>query len=154
GAIRMVMPGYFRVMGIPVVRGRDFDAADNTLRVPHRFIVNETFVKRFMSNEEPLGKRISVAMQQENPFGEIVGIVCDVKEGALDKGPAPTVYYNYAHLASTTMTFVMRAEGDPMGLAEPARRAIQEIDGAQPVADMRTMETVLGETYSRQRFSA
>src|SRR5207245_6965243 len=69
-----------------------------------------------------LGQRISVAMDAKNPFGEIIGVVGNVKEGALDKEPTPTVYYIHAHLIYTGMVFVVRAKSDPLSLADPVDR--------------------------------
>jgi putative ABC transport system permease protein len=112
--IRTVMPGYFRTMGIPLLKGRDFTAADNTSDSPYRFIINETFAKRYLAGEEPLGKQISALMGPTNPLGEIIGVVADVKEGALDKEPSPTVYYIHAHLVYTGMAFVVKTAGDPL----------------------------------------
>jgi putative ABC transport system permease protein len=152
--VRTVMPGYFQTMGIPLKSGRDFTAADNVLESPHRFIVNEAFARQYLKGEQPLGRQISVKMADPNPFGEIIGVVGDVKEGAIDKEPFPTVYYIHAHQALTQMIFVLRAEGDPLSLAEPARRVIRSLDPAQPVAEMAPMETIVRETFARQRFSA
>ena len=152
--IRTIMPGYFRTIGIPLKRGRVFTAADNTLDSPYRFVVNEAFVAKYMAGEEPVGQQISVSMDKTNPYGEIIGVVGDVKDDALDKAPAPTVYYIHAHLTYNGMTFVVRAKSDPLSLSEPVRRVIHGIDAAQPVAQMRTMETVVRETFSRQKFSA
>jgi putative ABC transport system permease protein len=154
GIIRVVMPGYFRTMGIPLKRGRDFTAADNSQSTPYRFIVNEAFVRKFLSGEEPIGKSISVDMERQNPYGEIIGVAGDVKEGSLDKGPEPTVYYIYSRLAYTSMIVTVRSTGNPMGLAEPVRRIIRALDSAQPVAEIRSMEEILGQTFARQRFSA
>jgi putative ABC transport system permease protein len=151
--IRTVMPGYFRTMGIPLRRGRDFTAADNTESAPHTFIVSEAFVNKYLPGEEPIGKPINALMDRQNPFGEIIGVTGDVKEGSLDKEPSPTVYYNHAHLASTGMVFVVRTEGDPVSLAAPVRRVLGELDAGQPVAEVRTMEEILADTLSRQRFS-
>jgi putative ABC transport system permease protein len=152
--IRTVMPGYFQAMGIPLRKGRDFTPADNTLAAPGRFIVSETFVRRYLAGQDPLRNSISAAMLDKNPFGQIVGVVGDVKEGSVDKDPEPTVYYNEAHMQSTSMVFVVRAAGDPLALAEPLRRVIQQIDPAQPAAEIEPMETIVGETFARQRFSA
>ena len=152
--IRTVMPGYFHTIGIPVMRGRVFTPADNTLDSPYRFVVNQAFVERYMAGEEALGQQISVEMDDKNPFGEIIGVVGNVKEGALDKEPTPTVYYIHAHLVYTGMVFVVRAQSDPLGLAGHARRVIHGIDPAQPVAQVQTLEAVLRETFARQRFSA
>jgi putative ABC transport system permease protein len=152
--IRTVMPAYFRTLGIPLTRGRDFAEADNLLDAPYRFIVNEAFVRKYLPGEAPLGKKINAAMDSANPFGEIVGVAADAKEAGLDKEPEPTVYYVYAHLASPGLTFLVRTRNAPMTFAEPARKIIQGLDPQQPVADVRTMETVVSDTFSRQRFSA
>jgi putative ABC transport system permease protein len=152
--IRTVLPEYFRSMGIPLIRGRDFTAADDVESTPHRFIVNEAFVRKHMPTEEPIGKQISVWMDKENPFGEIVGVVGDVKEKTLDKEPEPTVYYIHSHLAYGEMVFVLRTENDAMALAEPARKIIKEMDPELPVSQVRTMATVVRQTFASQQFSA
>ncbi|HEY1527512.1 MAG TPA: ABC transporter permease [Candidatus Angelobacter sp.] len=152
--IRTVLPEYFRSMGIPLIRGRDFTAADDVESTPHRFIVNESFVHRYLPDEEPIGKQISVEMDKENPFGEIVGVVGDVKEKTLDKEPEPTVYYIHSHLAYGEMVFVLRTENDAMALAEPARKIISEMDPELPVSQVRTMATVVRQTFASQEFSA
>jgi putative ABC transport system permease protein len=152
--IRTVMPDYFRTVGIPLKRGRVFTAADNTPDSPYRFVVNQALVEKYMAGEEPLGRQISVDMDDKNPFGEIIGVVGDVKEGALDREPSPTVYYIHAHLPYTGMVFVVRAKTDPASLPSAVRRVIHDIDPAQPVAQMRTMEAVVRETFARQMFSA
>lgn len=152
--VRTIMPDYFRTMGIPLKRGRVFTPADNTLDSPYRFIINQAFVDKYFAGENPLGRQISVEMDDKNPFGEIIGVVGNVKEGALDKAPEPTAYYIHSHLVYTGMVFVVRAKGDPLSLAGPVRRVIHGIDSSQPVAQMRTMDSVVRETFARQRFSA
>jgi putative ABC transport system permease protein len=152
--IRTVSPGYFSAIGIPVRQGRDFDARDNTLEAPYRFIVNETFVRRYLQGKDPLRQSVMARMQDVNPYGQIVGVVGDVKEGSVDKDPAPTVYYNQAHMGSGGMYFVLRADGRRPALAESVRAVIREMDSALPVADLAWMEDVVSETFARQRFSA
>jgi putative ABC transport system permease protein len=80
--------------------------------------------------------------------------VGDVKEGTLDKEPTPTVYYIHSHLDYSEMVFVLRAEHDPLALAAPARKVIQELDPELPVSQVRTMESVVRQTFARQQFSA
>ena len=152
--VRSVMPGYFRTLGIPLKQGRDFTALDDTEATPYRFIVNEAFVRRYMRGEQPLGKRIRVLMDAENPFGEIVGVAGDVREWSIDTEPMPTVYYVYSHLNFPFMTFAVRTEGNPLSYAEPARRIIRRLDPLQPIADVQTMDAILGENSARQKFSA
>jgi putative ABC transport system permease protein len=152
--IRTVLPGYFHTMAIPLKAGREFTAADNEPSTPHRFIVNEAFVRKHLAGEQPIGKQIKAWMARENPFGEIIGVVGDVKEGALDKAPEPTVYYPHAHIAYNGMVIVARTDGNPLALTGAARQAIQRLDALQPIADVKTMDSVIAETFSRQRFSA
>jgi putative ABC transport system permease protein len=151
--IRTVLPGYFRTMGIPLKQGRDFTPADDAADSPYRFIVNEALVRKYFPDEVPLGHQISADMDQKNPFGEVIGVVGDVKEGAVDQDPEPTVYYVHSHLAYGEMVFVLRTKQDPMQVAVSARRVIQGLDSELPVADLKTMESVVRSTYARQQFS-
>jgi len=151
--IRTVLPGYFQTMGIPLLNGRDFTAADDVENTPHRFIVSQAFVRKYLSKANPLDQQISVWMEEKNPFGQIIGVVGDVKDQTLDQPPTPTVYYPHAHLAYNRMVIVVRSSGDPLALANPIRRVIRRIDPAQPIADVRTMDEVIADTFSRQHFS-
>jgi len=150
--VRTILPGYFQTLNIPIKRGRDFTQADNLETAPLRFIVNEAFVNKYLRGEDPLMSEISVEMNDKNPMGEIVGVVGDLKEGALDKEPAPTAYYVHAHLPYTAMVFVLRGSS-PQTPIEPARKTILELDRQQPIADVRTMEDILRDTFARQRLS-
>jgi putative ABC transport system permease protein len=151
--IRTVMPGYFHAMGIPLISGRDFTPVDNTENTPHRFVVNQAFVRKFLRNDNPLDQKISAWMEEKNPFGQIIGVVGDVKEGTLDHKPAPTVYYPYAHLTYSQMIVTVRAEHNPLALIEPIRRTVRQVDPAVPIAEVRTMSEILADTFSRQQFS-
>src|SRR2546425_5015162 len=82
--IRSVMPGYFRTLRIPLKQGRDFTESDNLEKSTRRFIVNEVFARQFLGGEQPLGKKINALMESENTFGEIIGVVGDVREWSID----------------------------------------------------------------------
>ncbi|HYX52448.1 MAG TPA: ABC transporter permease [Candidatus Limnocylindrales bacterium] len=151
--VRTVLPDYFRTMGIPITHGRDFTYADDLTSAPHRFVVNEAFARKNFPREPVLGKQISVYMADQNPMGEIIGVVGDVKEGALDQEPTPTVYYIHSHLAYSQMVFVLRTQSDPLALAAPARRILQSLDPELPISDLKTMGAVIRLTYARQQFS-
>jgi len=111
-------------------------------------------VRAHFPHENPLGKSITVGMQQGDPYGEIIGVTGDVKEGSLDTQPTPTTYFIHARLPYAAMIVVIRTQQDPMSTVGPVRRIMHDLDPSLPVADVRRMETVLGETYGRQRFSA
>ena len=152
--VRVVMPEYFKTLGVPLQRGRDFTAADNTPASPHRFIVNEAFVHAYVKDHAPLGKRISVLMESDNPFGEIVGVVGNIREWSVEQEPRPTVYYPHAKLGMSGMTLLAKTAAKPSALASAAADVVRKVDAAQPVSEVRTMEEILGQDYARQRFSA
>jgi putative ABC transport system permease protein len=156
--VRVVLPKYFETTGIPVRKGRSFQPDDNRESAPLRYVVNQEFVRKYLPGVDPLRQRISVLMRSlefsGNPYAEIIGVVGDVREGALDKAPEPTVYYPHAQLNYNAMTFVIRTQGDPLALAKPVRDVIRSLDPNQPVSEVRTMEQVLGRTVERQRFAA
>jgi putative ABC transport system permease protein len=151
--IRTVLPGYFTTMGIPLLGGRDFTSADDREDTPHRFIVSQAFVKKYFGKSNPLDRQISVWMEDKNPFGQIIGVVADVRDETLDQAPTPTVYYPHAHLAYNRMIIVVRSASNPLALTKAIRGVIRSLDPAQPIADVQPMTEVIAYTYSRQRFS-
>jgi putative ABC transport system permease protein len=117
-------------------------------------VVSESLARKYFPGEDPLGRRIVVDMKDTNEPTEIIGVVGDVKRQSLDEEPRPTVYWPPPELTYTMMTLVVRAAGDPAALAAAARREIQSIDPEQPVADVRTMNSLLADSVGRARFSA
>jgi len=149
--VRTIHPNYFRTMGIPLLRGRDFTERD-TAEAPRTFVINQALTRKYWPNEDPIGQRIAVFMGDQ-VFGEIVGIVADIKDQTLDANVLPTVFYAHPHLTYGSMTLVVRATGDPAALAKAVTGVVRSLDPNQPVADIRAMEEVLSETVSRQRFN-
>ena len=88
-SVLVVTPDYFRTAGIPTLRGREFAPGDNRLDAPYRFVVNQAFVDHYMRGEDPLGHRISVEMDNENPFGAIVGVTGDITDGSRGAAAVP-----------------------------------------------------------------
>jgi putative ABC transport system permease protein len=151
--VRVTDENYFAALGIPVLQGRTFTAQEAT-EDRHTIIISEALARRYFPGESPLGKRIAVDMMDEPPMNEIVGVVGDVRYDKLDGETFPMVYWTHPQLTYSEMTFVIRTEGDPSALADAARRVVQSIDPSQPVADVRTMESWVGESVSRARFGA
>jgi putative ABC transport system permease protein len=151
--VRVTDENYFRTMGIPVLGGRTYSAQEATAE-RHVAVVSESLARKYFPGEDPVGQRIVVDMKEKPEPTEIVGVVGDVKRQSLDEEPRPTVYWPPPELTYSTMTLVVRAGGDPAGLAAAARREIQSIDPEQPVADVRTMRQLLAESVGRARFSA
>ena len=150
--IRVVTPGYFRTMGIPVLRGREFVAADDTSPEPG-FVVNEAFVKTYFANLDPLSISMSVWILKDNHYMPILGVVGDVSEGSVRDTPQPTIFYNHRGFTVTAMTLVVRADRAE-SLARPAVAALQAIDPNLAVTKVRTFESAVADSLARERLNA
>jgi predicted permease len=140
---------YFRAMGIPLLRGRFFSAHEVTAdaRVA---IINSTAAREFFPDEDPLGQRIGL----ENDTWEIVGIVGDVRMRGLTRSVAPVLYRPQAPGQSwRSASLVVRTRSAPLSLVESVRQAIREIDPAQPVANVRTLDEVVGASVAQRRLT-
>jgi len=151
---RQATPGWFAAMGIPLVRGRLIERSDDQ-KAARVLVVNEEFAKRFFPNGDPIGKRIRLGkLTSDFPWATIVGIVGDVRGFALDEPPEPTMYWPVAQIRSTpSLAIVVRTQGDPAAVASSVRNAIAEIDQAQPIYDMQTLDQLVAKSLSQRRFT-
>jgi len=127
-----VSPGFFGTLRIPLVRGRDFTAADGAEAVPV-VIVDTTFALQAFGRENPLGQRIRIDTDREpQAWREIVGVVATAKWSAVTEGPAqPGFFLPLAQMPRPRMSVLLRAaEGDATDLMPQVRGALREIDGA------------------------
>ncbi|MFN7944109.1 MAG: ABC transporter permease [Blastocatellia bacterium] len=143
---------FFPAMQIALKRGRLFTEQE-VKEMRHVVVINEALAKKYFPNEDPLGQRIRIDMKDENTPSEIIGIVADVRHAQFDKPAEPMSYWPPAELPYTTMTFVVRTQGEPQTVAAAARQVIHSLDPQQPVADVRTLASVLGHSLARQRFN-
>jgi putative ABC transport system permease protein len=150
--IRVVAPGYFRALRIPVLRGREFTELDDSNPRPG-FLVNEAFAKAFLSGIDPLRTSMSVWMQAENPYLPVIGVVGDVNEGSMRGRAQPTIFYSDRQMPQTQMTLFIRA-AEPEALAQPAIAAIHRLDPNVAVAKVRTFENAIAESLARERLTA
>src|SRR5207249_6733887 len=127
---RVVTQNYFRSMGIQILRGRNFTEMDRdgASRVA---IVNETFVRRFFPNEDPIGKRFNNGDEKEPEWWEIVGIVKDVKAFGLDTETHADIYRPFEQVTFPLLAFTIRTSSDPTSLAMASRNAIWAVDKDQ-----------------------
>lgn len=150
--VRVVDAGYFETMGIPLLRGRNFTNLE--LREPRRVIlINEALARKHFANEDPIGKRLDVAMFENPIWCEVIGVVGNVRYDSLIDESPPAVYFAHPDLAYSFMTLVIRTDGDPASIAPAVQREIRGLDPNQPVSDVRTMDQVMAEWVSRSRFN-
>jgi predicted permease len=150
--IRVVKPDYFQTLRIPILRGREFTAADDATPTPG-FIVNDAFVKKYLAGIDPLSVSMSVWMQEKNPHAPIIGVVGDVSEGSVRDDPHPTIFYSHRQLNETAMTLLMRTN-QPAALTNAAIAAIHRLDPNLAVTRIRTFEGALTESLARERLLA
>ena len=147
--VRKITPGYLRAMTIPVLRGRDVTEKDREV-----LLVSRAAATLLWGDEDPIGRRVLLPLQSRTLLKEVIGIVGDVKQGQLAETAAPTVYEYTLEHASRGQTLVLRTSVPPLSLAQSAAGVVRAIDPELPVEDIRTMEAVIEETLTSQRFSA
>jgi putative ABC transport system permease protein len=154
---RSISPGYFRAMGIPLVRGRAFTARDREGQ-PRVMIVSRSMARRFWPNEDPIGQRVTfnsgIPREEQQTVGgpgsrEVVGVVGDVKHLGLDEGDVPMFYTPQAQQPSYhTMALVVRTSSDPAALTTSIRTALTGIDRAVPLYRVRTLDDLVQATVA------
>ena len=150
--VRVADAGYFQSMGIPLLRGRNFSDAEQ--REPKRVIlINEALARKHFPGEDPIGRRLDVAMFENPTPAEIIGVVGNVRYDSLIDESPPAVYFPLPDLAYPFMSLVIRTDADPAALAPSVQREIRAVDPNQPVSDVRTMDQVMSEWVSRSRFN-
>jgi predicted permease len=148
----VIGPGFFKTLGIPVLRGRDFDERDDEGHLLV-VIVNETAVRIHFHGQDPIGSRVSFNGPQ-GPWCKIVGIVRDSKYGALGETPLPVVYMPVGQNHETGMTLYVRASVPPGSLIGSIRREIQAIEPNLPVPGAQTMAATIGTSLYTARMGA
>jgi len=149
--IGVVDPNYFRTMGIILRKGRGIESTDDAHH-PGAVVVNERFARHYFPDQSALGQRIFM------PWGDtlvatIVGIVGDVKHAGVDSVAQPTIYWSMPQFPWSGMHLVLRADGDLRPLASALPGVVQSLDPDLAVADVRPLESYLGDSLARHRFS-
>jgi putative ABC transport system permease protein len=154
-----VSPGYFRAMGIPLIKGRFFSSSEKVegRKDPRIVIINETMARQYFSGKDPIGSRIQTGEPDPNgPWETIVGVVGDAKYSGLDSTPAPTLYVPYNEYGWVTwsrdMYLVVHSSGNTRDLVPAIRSQLASMDSSLPLAQVRTMDELLDESLVHQRF--
>jgi putative ABC transport system permease protein len=154
GDLILVTPDYFRALGVPVLRGRAFTAADRE-GAPLVCLINQTLAREFFPGEDPLGKRLRQGGTDRptNQFMEIVGVVGDVRYEGLNAKVQPAYYEPFAQTAWSDMSLVVRsATTDPLALVPAVRGELRALDPGLPLARVRTMDELMTRSVAQPRF--
>jgi putative ABC transport system permease protein len=155
---RVITPGYFKALGIALVRGRLLDDRDGLDGTPS-VVISESLARRLWPEQDgrdPIGTEIYLGAPTNKLFerATIVGIVNDVKLAGLDSAVAEAVYGTQSLMPfATNFTFLVRTEANPASLAAAARREIRRLDPALPVTSVRTMNEVMRGSVAPTRSS-
>jgi predicted permease len=146
-----ITPSYFATMGIPLLAGRTFTAADDE-RAPLRAIVSDGLARRAWPTESAIGKRILIG--RFPGFAEVVGVVGDVRNAGLAQEPQPQAYTPYVQRPWPAVGLVVRAAGgDPLALVPSIRGAVWSIDRDQPITEVATLPSSLSDSIATARFT-
>jgi putative ABC transport system permease protein len=151
---RLVSPGYFQTMRIPIRRGRDLSAQDvapETLAL-RGAVISEAMARQCWPGQDPIGRRFRPWSANNDPV-TVVGVVDDVRLFSLDETPGPVVYLNFNAGVWNPMQLVVRTAADPLNFAAALRGEVRGLDPGVPVAQVRTMEELIEQTTTPRRFT-
>lgn len=156
---RIVSPGYFRAIGLPLLRGRVFNESDKPVWAergepvpPRRVVISQRLAKLIFPDENPIGKHATLWKGQSNLDAEVVGVIGDNRERGLASGSALTVYLPYGSNALTS-EFVLHTRGNPLVIAPVVRSIAANLDPSLPVADIRSFDEVVRRSVAPERFN-
>ena len=152
----VVAPNYFRTMGIPIRQGRDFEDRDEHKSTPV-IVVTETFARQVFPGENPIGKRIKPGISSweddKSVMREIIGVVADIHNRALNTEPKPAFYVPQSQVPFTQLIVVAKTTNDPHALLAGATREVRALDPELPVFSVKTMDEYIASSVAAPRFN-
>jgi putative ABC transport system permease protein len=150
--LRQVSPGYFRMLGVPLVRGREFEERDS-LSAQKVMIVNESMAKKFWGRLNVVGKRMSISRDAKgNPeWNEIVGVVADVRDLDVQSEPEPEYYPALFQWGVGSQHLIVRTQVSPDAMADTISRRIWASFPDQPLTNVTTLTRTIADSVGDQR---
>jgi len=152
----MTEPDYFRTMGIPLLKGRDFNERDDHSSTPV-VIISDTFARQYFPGENPIGKRIQPGISTWEDEGstmrEIIGVVADIHNRALNTDPKPVFYLPQSQVPFSELAMVVKTSNDPHALVSAVTREVQAMDSELPVFSLKTMDEYVSSSVAAPRFN-
>jgi len=144
----VISSDYFRALGIPLRKGRDFEESDGPATKPV-VIVNEALVQRYFPGEDAIGKRIQPGGPEDHstaPWYTIIGVTGNVRHMGLDAAASPEVYNLYVQQPWAGMTLVSRTEAEPFRMAAIVKQQIWDVDRDLPISGVAGMAQILADS--------
>jgi len=152
-AVTVCQNGFLQALKIPLLRGRLFTEQEMQEK-RDVVIINEALARQYFPNEDPIGKRVTIDMADENVPTEIVGIVGDTRGVDLVTPARPESFWPHPQLGYNLMTLTVRTAGNPLGSAQAIEAQVHALDKDQPVSDVRTMDQWVARSLAQTRFSS
>nr|MBA4160081.1 ABC transporter permease [Gemmatimonadota bacterium] len=146
-SVRQVTPGYFRTLGVSLLRGRPLGSEDGA-ESPPVLLINQAAAERFFADQEPLGQQVAFWGTART----IVGVVANERFQGLANAAPPAVYVPLAQAPSATGNVLLRTDGDPRALAPALRVAVRELDPSLAVFGIEPLAETLSRSVSQRRF--
>lgn len=143
-----ISDGWFKTIGTPILSGREFTDRDRK-DSPMVLVVNKAFARKYFGGNDPVGKFLSFG---ENANAEIVGMVDDIRQSAIEEAPAPLMYISNYQNARVKVTLVARTQGEPLAFARTLQNVIRELDKDQTITEVFTFDGIMNEAVARPRF--
>jgi predicted permease len=156
---RSVDPGYFEAAGIPVLRGRAFDATDRS-GAPRVVVLNETLARTLFGDEDPVGRRVAWTGEVlrftpiSGEWRTVVGVVGDTRDGGLDREPRPALFHPFAQELILGGTMLVRTSVDPAAIRPTVVGAIREVHRRQLISRVETLEEIRDAAVAPRRLNA
>jgi predicted permease len=151
---RMVTPGYFQTMGIPVLRGQDFTSSDNTAGRPV-VIINQAMADRYWPNQNPIGARVQLTLDRGSVWREVVGVVGSVRSWRMNTDPVPETFVPHAQVPEPGMALAVRTgEMSAETVMPSVRQRIAAVDGSLPLIRVRTLDEVVEASAGETKLSS
>jgi predicted permease len=150
-----VGPGYFSTLGIPLLRGREINAADGAHAAPV-CLINAAFARFYFPDSDPIGKHITDEYPTTRETYEIIGVVADAKEHSVAEPTRPRFYPNAFHPigGAQETTFLLASSNDPAALVSSVRRALHQVDPELPMLSVRTLNEQIDRGLVTERLIA
>ena len=145
-------PEAFRLLGVPLITGRYFTPEDGPNAAPV-VIISQGLARRYFPNQDPVGHHISFDDDDKKRSFAIVGVVGDVRQLALDKDPADTIYVPFEQEPGAG-TLMIKTAGDPMNYVKQLRQAVYSVDPDQPIVEIKTLDELRGDSLAGTRLSS
>jgi putative ABC transport system permease protein len=152
--IRVITPGYFRAIGMKLLKGRFLSQNDGP-EAPKSAVVNETMARTYWPGMDPVGRRFKRGLSESIvPWWTVVGVVADMRQGGMNVPVRPEAYFPFeqADFFSPT-SLAVRTSDDPVSIVNEVRREVSQVDKDQPIANVQTMDDLVDSSIAQPRMN-